>query len=243
MSCLIHAHNLSYRYEDGAQALAGVDFQLKHGETVALLGRNGSGKTTFLLALLGILSAEGSAEICGLPLMPSNLAAIRAKVGFLFQDPDDQLFLPTILEDVSFGPRQQGLPEVQARELAAAALADVGIVDGLDRPPYLLSGGEKQRVALAGLIAARPQILMLDEPTTHLDPPSRRQLVSILHALPQSKLLITHDTGFARDLAGRAVFFEKGRIVADGTVDEIIRRFDWDPAFRTESSPGLRSQG
>jgi cobalt/nickel transport system ATP-binding protein len=243
MSCLIHARNLVYRYEDGAQALAGVDFHLRHGETVALLGRNGSGKTTFLLALLGILQAEGSAEICGLPLAQPNLAAIRAKVGFLFQDPDDQLFLPTILEDVSFGPLQQGLTEAEARERATAALADVGITSGFDRPPYLLSGGEKQRVALAGLIAARPEVLMLDEPTTHLDPPSRRQLVSILRSLPQSKLLVTHDTGFARELAGRAVFFDKGRIVADGTVDEIIGRFDWDPATRTESSPGLRSPG
>lgn len=225
---LIQVRGLAFSYDGRRPALDAIDFELFPGETVALLGPNGSGKTTFLLSLIGVVAAQGDVQVCGLPLTAANHAQIRRRTGLLFQDPDDQLFLPTILEDVAFGPSQAGLPRAEAHARAGAALERVGIHDGHHRPPYQLSGGEKQRVALAGLIAAEPDILILDEPTTHLDPPSRRQLLAILRALPQAKILVTHDVAFARALATRAVFFEHGRVAASGPVDAILAQFGWD---------------
>jgi cobalt/nickel transport system ATP-binding protein len=228
MSCVINCRGLRFRYEDGTEALRGVDLHLHKGESVALLGPNGSGKTTFLLHLNGILRGEGSLSVCDLPVAPPHLTTIRRKVGFLFQDPEDQLFRPTLLEDVSFGPLQAGIPRPEAEERARQVLRQVGIHDGWDRPPYHLSGGEKQRVALAGILAVQPEVLILDEPTTHLDPPARRTLLQLLSTLPQAKLVVTHDTAFARALCPRALFFEAGRISADGPTPEIIARYSWE---------------
>jgi cobalt/nickel transport system ATP-binding protein len=228
MSCVVNARGVKYRYDNGFEALRGVDFHLHRGERVAVLGPNGSGKTTFLLHLNGILRGEGELKVCDLPVDEKHLTVIRRKVGFLFQDPEDQLFLPTILEDVAFGPAQAGLAQEEAEERAREVLAQVGVTDGWERAPYHLSGGEKQRVALAGILAVRPEVLMLDEPTTHLDPPARRKLIDLLKTLPQAKVVVTHDMGFARALCERAVFFEGGRIVADGPVDEVIGRYGWE---------------
>lgn len=225
---LIEVRGLRFAYDSGSAALDGVDFTLDAHETVAFLGANGSGKTTFLLTLIGVLNGTGDIRVCGLPVRAPHVNEVRRKIGFLFQDPDDQLFLPTVLEDVSFGPRQSGCTPEEAQQRAGQALRLVGMERGWDRPPHLLSGGEKQRVALAGLLAARPEILILDEPTTHLDPPGRRQMIRLLRQLPQAKIIVTHDVGFARQLATRAVFFENGRIGGDGDVEEIIRRFDWE---------------
>lgn len=240
MSCIVNARGLRFAYEPGKEVLCGVDFQLHRGETVAVFGRNGSGKTTFLLHLNGILRGEGHLRVCDLPVEPPHLSLIRRKIGFLFQDPEDQLFRPTILEDVAFGPLQAGLPRPQAEDRARRALAAVGIEAGLDRAPYHLSSGEKQRVALAGILAVEPEVLILDEPTTHLDPPARRALLGLLRTLPQAKLIVTHDAAFARALCPRAVFFEQGRIVADGSCEEIIRRFDWDLESPRGTSPAPR---
>ncbi len=228
MSCVVNARGLRFRYEDGTEALRGVDLHLHKGESVALLGPNGSGKTTFLLHLNGILRGDGDLRVCDLPVTAPHLTTIRRKVGFLFQDPEDQLFRPTLLEDVAFGPLQAGLPRPEAEERARRVLCQVGIGDGWDRPPYHLSGGEKQRVALAGILAVQPEVLILDEPTTHLDPPARRTLLDLLLTLPQAKLVVTHDTAFARALCPRAVFFESGRIAADGPIAQIIDRFAWE---------------
>ena len=228
MSCVVNARGLRFRYPDGKEALQGVDFHLHKGENVALLGPNGSGKTTFLLHLNGILRGQGELRVCDLPVEPRHLTAIRRKVGFLFQDPEDQLFRPTILEDVCFGPLQSGLSLPQAEGRAREVLIQVGISDAWDRPPYHLSGGEKQRVALAGILAVQPEVLILDEPTTHLDPPARRALLDLLLTLPQAKLVVTHDTGFARALCPRAVFFQHGSVAADGPTAEIIQRFLWE---------------
>jgi cobalt/nickel transport system ATP-binding protein len=228
VSCVVHAHNLRFRYEDGTEALRGVDLHLHRGESVALLGPNGSGKTTFLLHLNGILRGEGDLRVCDLPVAPPHLTTIRRKVGFLFQDPEDQLFRPTLLEDVSFGCLQSGLPRADAEARARQVLQQVGIAAGHDRAPYHLSGGEKQRVALAGILAVEPEVLVLDEPTTHLDPPARRTLLDLLLTLPQAKLVVTHDTAFARALCPRAVFFEAGRIAADGPTPAVIARFGWE---------------
>ena len=225
---IIQVRDLHYRYPDGTQALAGVDFYLDAGECVALLGANGSGKTTFVLHLNGLLDGAGSIEICGLPVNRRTLAQIRAKVGVVFQESDEQLFMPTVLEDVAFGPLNLGVPLAEAESQARAALEGVGVAAAMLKAPYHLSSGEKRRVALAGVLVMQPEILVLDEPTTSLDPPGQRDLLRLLRALPQAKVLVTHDVEFARALATRAVFFERGRVVGDGPVDEIIRRFDWD---------------
>jgi cobalt/nickel transport system ATP-binding protein len=225
---LVRVVGLRYRYEDGTEALRGVDFQLNEGETAALLGPNGSGKTTFALHLNGLLRGEGLVEIGGHAVDSHSVHEIRRRVGLLFQDPDEQLFMPTVMDDVCFGPRQLGLDEKGAREKAVQALGQVGLKAGWDKPPYHLSAGEKQRAALAGILAMEPDLLVLDEPTTHLDPRGRRHLAALLRSLPQAKIVVTHDLSFARSLAARAAYFEGGRIEADGPLEEIIRRFDWD---------------
>jgi cobalt/nickel transport system ATP-binding protein len=225
---LVRVSGLRYSYEDGTEALRGVDFTLGAGETVALLGPNGSGKTTFLLHLNGLLRGEGAVEISGQRVADGTVHGIRRRVGFLFQDPDEQLFLPTVIEDVAFGPRQLGLDEEAAKAKAGAALRQVGLEKGWDKPPYHLSAGEKQRAALAGILAMEPELLVLDEPTTHLDPRGKKHLAALLRSLPQGKIVVTHDLAFARAMAHRAAYFEGGRIEADGPIEEIIRRFDWD---------------
>jgi cobalt/nickel transport system ATP-binding protein len=228
MEPLIRVSGLRYRYDEGIQALDGVDFALCPGETVALFGPNGSGKTTFLLHLVGLLAGEGTVEVCGLPVEKKNLAVIRQKVGILFQDSDDQLFMPTVFDDVAFGPLNLGLEKTAVERRVRECLALVGMEGAAARAPYHLSAGEKRRVALAGMLAMEPQILILDEPVTFLDPPGRAALLSILRCLPQAKILVSHDIELARELATRAVFFSEGRVVATGPVDEIVERYDWD---------------
>ncbi len=227
MEPLIRVAGLRYRYEEGIQALDGVDFALCPGETVVLFGPNGSGKTTFLLHLVGLLEGEGTVEVCGLPVEKKNLAAIRQKVGLLFQDSDDQLFMPTVFDDVAFGPLNLGLEKTAVERRVRECLARVGMEGAAARAPYHLSAGEKRRVALAGVLAMEPQILILDEPVTFLDPPGRAALLLILRQLPQAKILVSHDIELARELATRAVFFSEGRVAASGPVDEIVERFRW----------------
>jgi cobalt/nickel transport system ATP-binding protein len=224
---LIAVTNLSFTYPDGTAALHGVDFRLYAGETVALFGANGSGKTTFVHHLNGILRGRGEIVVCGLPLNDKTLAEIRRKIGIVFQDADDQLFMPTILDDVAFGPAVNGARPENAIRDAKASLERVGIEGGFDRSPHHLSAGEKRRVAIAGVIASDPAILVLDEPTTFLDPPARRSLAALLRELPQAKILITHDTQFAVAVANRAVFFRSGKIIADGAVGDLVSRFEW----------------
>lgn len=224
---LIRVRNLRYRYDDGTPALDGVDFDLFPGETVALLGANGSGKTTFVLHLNGLLAGEGSIEVCGASVTPATAARVRRQIGLVFQDSDNQLFMPTVLEDVAFGPLNSGIASAAALAHAREALARVGMEGAAHRAPYHLSAGEKKRVAIAGILAMRPEILILDEPTTFLDPPTRHALLDLLRGLPQAKIVVTHDIPFARALAGRAVFFEKGTVAGTGSVVELARRFQW----------------
>jgi cobalt/nickel transport system ATP-binding protein len=226
-SPLIEVRDLHFQYEDGTRALEGVNFTLYPGETVALLGANGSGKTTFVLQLNGVLRGQGSITICGLPLNNETLPRIRSKIGMVFQDSDEQLFMPTVLDDVAFGPLNQGIPEEEAIAKAKLALQQAGLAHVCNKAPYHLSAGEKRRAALAGVLAMEPAILILDEPTTFLDPPAERNLLHLLANLPQAKLIVTHNVRLAASLASRAVFFEKGKLVAAGPVDEIARRFDW----------------
>ena len=228
MPPLIVVKQLKYRYEDGTAALNGVDFCLHGGETVALLGENGSGKTTFALHLNGLLMGEGTVEVCGLAVNKRHAAEVRRKVGLVFQDSENQLFMPTVLEDVAFGPLNQGMEQEKAIARAMLALEQVGMTAAASKAPYHLSAGQKKRVAIAGILATDPEILVLDEPTTFLDPPGKRALVQLLRGLPQSKILITHDISFARAICTRAVFFEGGVIRQEGTVDEIALREDWE---------------
>ena len=231
MTPVIEVRDLRFQYEDGTQALDGVNFSLHAGETVAALGANGSGKTTFVLQLNGILQGEGQVIVCGLPVNKENAATVRSKIGMVFQDSDEQLFMPTVLEDVAFGPLNQGCQPAEAIEKAKRALQQVGMEQSLNKAPYHLSAGEKRKVALAGVLTMQPEILVLDEPTTFLDPPGQLSLVHLLHELPQAKLIVTHDTRFACALASRAVFFEKGKLVADGPIEEVIHRYDWHYSF------------
>jgi cobalt/nickel transport system ATP-binding protein len=228
MSPLILVRELRYQYDDGTLALNGVNFRLEKGETVALLGANGSGKTTFALHLNGLLSGQGTVEVCGLPVTPKNLADIRRKIGLVFQDSESQLFMPTVLEDVAFGPMNHGLSPRHAAERALAALEQVGMSAAAGKAPYHLSAGEKKRVAIAGILAVEPEILVLDEPTTFLDPPGQRALAQLLSALTQAKILITHDMPFARAMCSRAAFFSKGVILDEGSVEQMARRYEWD---------------
>jgi cobalt transport protein ATP-binding subunit len=224
---LIEVRGLRFQYDDGTKALRGVDFRLERGETIALLGANGSGKTTFVLHLNGLLEGEGEVSVCGLPVNRKNLSAVRQRIGLVFQDSESQLFMPSVLEDVAFGPLNHGLSPAEAAARARVALETVGMAAAAEKAPYHLSAGEKKRVAIAGILAMDPEILVLDEPTTFLDPPGQRSLADLLTRLPQAKILVTHDVSFARAMCARAVFFREGTIAAEGSVDELVRRFDW----------------
>ncbi|HEY1497542.1 MAG TPA: ABC transporter ATP-binding protein [Candidatus Solibacter sp.] len=228
MPPLILVNQLKFKYDDGTVALNGVDFRLNAGETVALLGENGSGKTTFALHLNGLLTGEGSVEVCGLPVNAKNAVTVRRKIGLVFQDSESQLFMPTVLEDVAFGPLNHGMSPAKAAERALIALEQVGMAGAAGKAPYHLSAGQKKRVAIAGILAVDPEILVLDEPTTFLDPPGQRALAQLLAGLPQAKILITHDIPFARATCTRAVFFKEGLILQEGTIEEVTRQQGWE---------------
>jgi cobalt/nickel transport system ATP-binding protein len=217
---------LSYRYHDGTEALRGVSFRIATGECVALLGPNGSGKSTLLLHLNGLLPEipprNGTVKILGDSVTRKNLETVRRRVGLVFQNPDDQLFCPTVREDVAFGPRQLGWPasEIQAR--VRQALAQVGLAGFEPRSTHHLSHGEKRRVCLAGVLACAPQVLALDEPTSDLDPRGRREFKALLSRMPATKLIATHDLELAVELCPRAIILDRGRIVADGCTVELL---------------------
>lgn len=230
MRTIVEVRRLSYRHPDGTQALRDMSLTLWEGETLILFGPNGSGKTTLLLHLNGTLRGTGEISVSGLPVNKGTLSEVRKRVGIVFQEADEQLFMPTVIADSMFGPLNLGWDADRARDKAAACLESVGIAPELFlKPPYHLSAGEKRRVALAGVLAMEPEVLLLDEPTTSLDPPGQRTLIEVLRSLPQSKIIATHDIHFARALASRAVFLQAGELVADGPVDDIIHRFGWNP--------------
>lgn len=230
MGLLLDIRNLSYQHPDGTKALDNVSLQVADGENLALFGPNASGKTTLLLNVNGTLTGEGAIHVAGLQVNKRNLAEIRRMVGIVFQDSDEQLFMPTVLEDAMFGPLNLDWPAQQAEQRAREALARVGIgEDLLERPPFHLSAGEKRRVALAGVLAMQPRLLLLDEPTTSLDPPGQRALVELLRELAEPKIIATHDVLFAAQLCNRAAFLQNGHLVAEGAVEELARQFAWHP--------------
>ena len=227
MSLIVSVRGLHYTFDDGTEALRGVDFDLEAGQAIALLGPNGSGKTTFGLHLNGILKGKGTVVIDGLPVEERNLRQIRQTVGVVFQDSENQLFMPTVLEDVAFGLLAAGHSREAAESRAREALAETGMLHKENKAPWHLSAGEKRRTAIAGILAMDPKLLVLDEPTTFLDPPGQRELVNLLARLPQAKILITHDTAFARQLTDEAVFFQEGLIVARGPLEAVTAEYGW----------------
>jgi cobalt transport protein ATP-binding subunit len=222
----IDIQRLSYRYHDGTEALRGVSFRVAPGECVALLGPNGSGKSTVLLHLNGLLpekpAPNGVVQIMGRPIAPENLLAIRSQVGLVFQDPDDQLFCPTVEEDVRFGPQQLGLAEAEIKQRTARALAQVGLTGYERRATHHLSHGEKRRACLAGVLACEPALLVLDEPTSDLDPRGRREFKALLRQIPATKLIATHDLELVVELCSRAIVLDKGEVVADGPMASLL---------------------
>ncbi len=220
---IVAAENLCYSYPDGTQALQGVSFHISHGESVALIGANGAGKSTLLLHLNGYLTPrEGRVRIGDFPLTRSTRDAVRRSVGMVFQNPDDQLFMPTVREDVAFGPLNLGLPSAEVEERVCEALRKVDARHLIDRPPYRLSTGEKRRVSIAAVLAMSPDILVLDEPTTGLDPRSRRQLIELLLSFTHTKIVATHDLDLVMDVCERSLVIHEGRILADGKTEEIF---------------------
>jgi cobalt/nickel transport system ATP-binding protein len=231
----VHVQGLVYSYPDGSPALGGVDLDITAGERVAVLGPNGAGKTTLILHLNGILLPQaGEVAIGGLPVTKANFKEIRRRVGVVFQDPDDQLFMPTVRDDVAFGPANLGLAGDAVEARVRAALDAVGMDGAGGRPPHHLSFGQRRRVALATVLAMDPQILVLDEPTSNLDPAARRDLADILVTLPVTAIIVTHDLPYALELCARSVILNDGVIVADGPTAEILGDAELMAANRLE---------
>jgi cobalt/nickel transport system ATP-binding protein len=214
---------LTFNYPDGRQALSDVDLRIEAGEQVALLGPNGAGKTTLALHLNGVLTAQsGTVLVGGMPVNKTNLREIRRRVGLVFQDPDDQLFMPTVAQDVAFGPANFGLRGAELEQRVADALAAVGMYDHAHRSPLHLSGGQRRRVALATVLACQPDLLVLDEPSANLEPVVRRELAEVLQRLDRTMLMITHDLPYAAQLCERSVIMDDGAVVADGPTKELL---------------------
>lgn len=219
----VEVENLSFSYPDGHQALRHVSLSVAPGEKVALLGPNGAGKSTLILHLNGILRVQsGSVCVAGITVGEKTLGRVRAAVGLVFQNPDDQLFSPTVFDDVAFGPIYQGLPEAEVKALVREALAAVGMDDYAHRVSHHLSTGEKKRIAIASVLSMRPEILVLDEPTAGLDPRARRGLINLIRELPQTMLIATHDIRMVVELFHRSVIMDAGAIVADGPSEHIL---------------------
>jgi len=221
MSCAVHASGLRFRYPNGVSGLDGIDLHVTHGERVAVLGPNGAGKTTLMLHLNGLLTGEGELEVAGMRVGKGDVRDLRAAVGLVFQDPDDQLFMPTVAEDVAFGPLNLGVEDV--RERVDSALAAVRMEHVIDRAPHQLSFGQRRRVAIATVLAMQPRLLVLDEPSANLDPRARRELLEVLDGIDRTMLVVTHDLPFAAQLCERAVLLSGGRIVADAPCADILR--------------------
>jgi len=219
---VLQIEDLNFVYPDGHQALQDICLSMKAGEKVALVGPNGAGKSTLLLHMNGILAGTGRITIGGLPLLKENLPTIRGMVGLVFQNPDDQLFSPTVFEDVAFGPLHMGLPEEEVRARVTSALQQVRMEGYRDHLSHHLSMGEKKRIAIATVLCMQPHVLVLDEPSSGLDPRARRTLINLLRELPVSMLVSTHDMALVSQLFERMVIMDEGRIVADGNTHALM---------------------
>lgn len=220
---LVVARGLSYSYPDGTPALEGVSFRITHGESVAVIGANGAGKSSLLMQLNGcLLPVSGVVEIGDLPVNSATLKSIRQTVGMVFQNPDHQLFMPSVREDVAFGPANMGLDGDALDRQVQRALNQVGCSHLADKPPYRLSGGEKKRVAIATVLAMSPDILVIDEPTGGIDPRGRRQIMELLKGFQHTKIITSHDLDMVLEVCERVLLLHEGRLVADGSAKELL---------------------
>jgi cobalt/nickel transport system ATP-binding protein len=239
---IVEIRDLQYTYPDGNPALRGLSFRITHGETVAIVGANGAGKSTLLLHLNGCLIPQaGTVRIGDFPLTKKTLPHVRRTVGMVFQNSDDQLFMPLVYDDVAFGPLNLGLPPEDVDERVMTALSIVGAIHLKDRPPYRLSGGEKRAVAIASVLSMSPSILVMDEPTSNLDPRARRQLIDLLKTFEHTIIVATHDLDMVFDLCARTIVLKEGRVIADGSTWEILRDEELLEAGHLEKP--LRLQG
>lgn len=221
---IVEVRDLKYVYPDGTMGVNDVSLRITHGESVAVIGPNGAGKSTLLLHLNGFLPpSSGSVRVGDIPLTKETIREVRRTVGMVFQDPDDQLFMPTIHDDIAFGPYNLGLPKEEVEKRVEGALSRMGIMHLKDKPPYRLSAGEKRRAAIATVLSMMPDILVLDEPTTGLDPFARRQLISILREFTHTKIIATHDLDLVADTCERTIVLHDGSVRADGPTPEIFR--------------------
>lgn len=220
---IVEFKDVHYRYPDGTAALKGLSLRITHGEAVGIVGANGSGKSTLLMHTNGyLLPQSGTITIGDFQLDKRTRQEIRKKVGLIFQDPDDQLFMPTVFDDVAFGPLNLGLNPERVQERVLEALETVGCLAIKDKPPHHLSGGQKSAVAIATVIAMQPDILVMDEPASHLDPKSRRSLIRLLGNFEHTKIIASHDLDLILDVCRRCVIIKEGRVVADGPVEDIL---------------------
>ena len=219
---ILETEDLSFSYHDGRPVLDGVSISILHGESVGVIGPNGAGKSTLLMHFNGILAGIGTVRVDGERIDKATLAQVRRKVGWISQSSDDQLFMPTLLDDVAFGPLNMGLTEAEARRRANEALGMVGMQHLADRPPHHLSGGEKKAAAIATVLSMRPQVMLMDEPTNDLDHAARRALIDFLRQLSVTKVIASHDLEMIIDLCPRVILLDRGRVVADGPSTEIL---------------------
>ncbi|ALG14663.1 cobalt ABC transporter ATP-binding protein [Kibdelosporangium phytohabitans] len=241
MTPALLVERLAYAYPDGTQALFGVDLRIDPGERVAVLGPNGAGKTTMVMHLNGVLQAgAGRIAVAGLPVEKANLKEIRRRVGVVFQDPDDQLFMPTVGEDVAFGPANFGVTGAALGTAVSSALDAVGMAHLRDKSPLHLSFGQRRRVAVATVLACDPEILVLDEPSANLEPIARRELAEVLLSLNRTMLMVTHDLPYALQLCPRSILIDGGVIVADGPTEKILADTELLAQHRLELPYGFR---
>jgi cobalt/nickel transport system ATP-binding protein len=220
---LTEVRNLRYHYPDGTPALDGVTFRIRHGESVGIVGANGAGKSTLLLLLTGILTpTAGEIAVGETRLTKQTLIAIRQRLGMVFQDPDDQLFMTTVFDDVAFGLRNRGLTEDEVERRVESALGAVGIPHLRERPPFKLSAGEKRTAAIATVLVMEPDILLLDEPSASLDPRARRRLIGNLKGFTHTKIITSHDLDLVLELCQRTIIFSRGRVMRDGLTNELL---------------------
>ncbi|MDD2852014.1 MAG: ABC transporter ATP-binding protein [Desulfuromonadaceae bacterium] len=239
---IVEAINLRHRYPDGTLAIKDVSFRITHGESVAIIGANGAGKSTLLQHLNGCLEAtSGQIRIGDTPFSTGTLPDIRRTVGMIFQNPDDQLFMPTVYEDVAFGPMNLGLPANEVEKRVTESLQLVGAGHLRNKPPYHLSGGEKKRVAIATVLSMSPNILVMDEPTSGLDPYARRQLISLLLGFQHTKIITSHDLDMVADLCQRTIILHEGAVIADGPTNELFQNETLLAACRLEKPLSMQN--
>ncbi|MGM9549871.1 MAG: energy-coupling factor ABC transporter ATP-binding protein [Faecousia sp.] len=220
---MIEFRNVSFSYERGAPVVENLSFSVQKGETVGLIGANGAGKSTIMKLLLGLITGDGEILVDGLPVNQQNLSQIRRKVGFVLQDSDNQMFMPTVYEDMIFGPRNYGLTKEQAERRVDQVLSQLGLTELKHRYNHKISGGEKRMAAIATILAMEPEVILMDEPSTALDPVNRRTVINTINGLPQTKLIASHDLDMILDTCQRVILLSHGQIAADGDAETILR--------------------